>query len=168
MEGSALTSIEKELMLGGGRWIAEFNESFRDFRVRDVKFHLYVRGKLRGKGLFISRIISYLFTPDYLLGCFVYEAGENVKVSRKQLSRMMEAMSERMRKDELRFSWLIVLQDKVHEPLKNFVRRISRPDIGILLYERTSGELVHDRNLGIVMAKRVMNKLIKKWRRRGK
>lgn len=165
MVEDVLTTIEKELMIGGGRWIAEFNESFRDFEVGDVKFNVYVRAKLRGKGFFISRIIMQLLTPDYLLGCFVYKADNGAQVSKTQLSKMIEAMKRRMKEDELRFSWLIILQKRFPNPLKKYVNRISRSDFGVLLYETDPEKLTYDQSLGKVMAGRVMNKVIKKRRR---
>lgn len=159
-----LTTIERELMVGGGRWLGEFNEAFRDFEVESTKFNVYVRGRLRGKGFIISRIIMQLLTPDYLLGCFVYKADRGTQVSMTHLSRMIEAMKRRMKEDDLRFSWLIIIQKRFQNPLKRYVKRISRSDFGVILCETSPGELTYDEGLGKTMAKRVMNKVIKKRR----
>jgi len=152
MAEDELLLIEKELTVGGGKWIADFTESFRNFKVKDLKFDLFATGRTRVKGFFLSRIASHLICPDYYVGCFVFKAKKE-SVNRNILSEMLDAIRGYMKKKELKWTWLIVLQRGYAEPFKNFVESMTNYDVGILLYDTSSKELSYNSPLGKQMAK---------------
>ncbi|MBI2845056.1 MAG: hypothetical protein HYX86_00775, partial [Chloroflexi bacterium] len=44
-----LGNLERDLMLGGGRWIVDFNEAFRDYELDGLKFDLLLIGSMRNR-----------------------------------------------------------------------------------------------------------------------
>lgn len=159
-----LILIEKELMAGRGKWIADFTESKRNFKVGDITFDLFIRGGTKVKGFLLSRVFSYLLCPDYLVACFIYKAREGAHVNRELLQRMLEIIKKFMKKEELHWSWLIVLQRKYPTPLKEFVNDLTSREVGVILYDVNSREISYNSPLGKQMAKHVFPKALLKKR----
>src|SRR4030067_2261819 len=68
--------VERDLVKGNLRWLANFNEIRRDFRVEDVEFQIYASGGLQEKGFFLSRIYSALVVPRYKVHLLLYTSPE--------------------------------------------------------------------------------------------
>ena len=64
--------LERNLMMGSGRWVADFREGFINYPIGDVTFDLMVRGGTRSyQGFFLSRAYTFLVTPNYFVSCFL-------------------------------------------------------------------------------------------------
>ncbi|KPV63266.1 MAG: hypothetical protein AOA65_1274 [Candidatus Bathyarchaeota archaeon BA1] len=162
MAEEELLLIEKALTVGGGKWIADFTESFRNFKVKNQVFDLFVKGHTRAKGFFLSRIASYFVCPDYRVGCFIFRSKKEGYVNRTLLSEMLDAIRGYMRKNELKWTWLMLLQRGWPNPFKRFVEDMTSHDVGIILYDTNSGELSYNSPLGKQMAKRAFPKALLK------
>jgi hypothetical protein len=99
-----LVKLEMELMVGGGRWVADFSESFWDRTIGDVRFQMVITGGMRGQGFFLSRIANMFFIPNYAVACFAYAADRQIVGLQPVLQTI-----ERFRKDnELAWCWLVI------------------------------------------------------------
>mgnify|MGYP001070807892 CR=1 FL=1 len=126
-----LTNLEKELMLGKGRWVADFNESFRHYPIADVTFDMVVTGKMRSKGFLLSRLVNFLLMPNYFAACLVY--GSELDSARAR--KLLKIASDYAEREELRWVWLVLAQSG------DFPRKIRS-----LL-----DSLAHSQNLGVAL-----------------
>ncbi len=101
-----LTKLEKNLFFGSARWVADFTESFRDYTLDGATFDMLVTGRMRGKGFLFSRLVSYLLMPNYFAACLVH-AGD---VDATQARRLLRIAQEYREREELRFVWLVLVQ----------------------------------------------------------
>ncbi len=138
-----ITKIEKGLMLGKGRWIADFNESFRDFRVRDVKFDVFIRGNTRMKGFLLSKMFSVMLNPNYEVGCFMLSTKSIKHFDRKLLGKALAEIQSYMKDNEMKWSWLFIFTNKGVGELRKHVENIKDQSIGVVLADAKSGTVVH-------------------------
>lgn len=102
-----LLKLEKNLMVGSGRWIADFNESFWDYQVNNLTFNFFMFGGMRPKGFAISKIAATLMMPNYRAACFAY-AGEP---ELKRLPALVAAIQKVSKDQSIDWSWLVIPND---------------------------------------------------------
>ena len=125
-----LIKLEKNLMLGSGRWVAEFNEAFRDFTVGRQVFDLYVRGGTRTKGLLLSRLFAYFSLPDYNVAVFV----KHVPKDDFSFGELRKAVEDRAAKHNVKWTWLAMVRDGgFPDKLVKRVREFSKPQLAVSL-----------------------------------
>lgn len=125
-----LLKVERNLMLGAGRWVAEFNESFRNFPVGRQAFDLYVRGGTRPKGLLLSRLFAYFSLPDYNVAFFVKHAPENDF----NLGELRKAVEDRAARLNVRWTWLVLIRSGCFpENLVKKVNSFNKQELGVAL-----------------------------------
>lgn len=137
------TEIEKSLMLGRGRWIADFNESFRDYKANDVTFDVFVRGTTRMKGFLLSRVFSATVNPNYSVSCFIISTETAKNLDRKYLAKLLGAVRSCMKESEMRWAWLIILSTTGTGALKKLVESIKDQFVGVALIDINSRNIVH-------------------------
>ncbi|MFQ6001870.1 MAG: hypothetical protein ACE5LG_09435 [Anaerolineae bacterium] len=139
-----LLKLERNLMIGGGRWVADFTESFREHKIGGVTFGMVVRGNTRGKGFLLSRLVNFFLLPNYLVACFVYPAKE---MKKKTLDRLLKAMESYMEDNNLTWSWLVIPKEgPFSKESKRVVERIAQREIGIALVDLNSQEITTNRS----------------------
>ena len=138
-----MTNIEKSLMAGSGRWIADFTESFRNFRANDVTFDAFVRGNTRMKGFLLSRVFSATINPNYSVGCFMISTETVKNFDRKFLAKVMGAVRSFIKESEMKWAWLIILSTKSTEGLKKSVESIKDQFVGVALIDVDSRSMVN-------------------------
>jgi hypothetical protein len=125
-----LLKVERNLMLGAGRWVAEFNEAFRDFPVAGHTFDLYVRGGTRPKGFLLSRLFAYFSLPSYNVAFFAKEVHQDGF----DLDRLMKAVTARAAEKNTRWTWLVLIRaGKFPDKLVKTVDGFDEPGLGISL-----------------------------------
>jgi hypothetical protein len=125
-----LLKLERNLMLGAGRWVAEFSESFRAFPVGEHTFDLYVRGGTRPRGFLLSRLFAYFSLPSYNVAFFAKHVPEE-SLDFDELSR---AIVSRAAKHNVRWSWLVLIRSgSFPAKLVNRIDGINKPELGISL-----------------------------------
>jgi len=102
-----LLKLEKNLMLGAGRWLAEFNESFRAFPLNGQSFDLYVRGSTRTKGLLLSRLFAYFALPNYNVGFYIRHMPDDDFV----LDDIIETVINHALKQNVKWPWLVLVRN---------------------------------------------------------
>jgi len=134
--------LEKQMMTGKGRWVADFNESFRDYRVGDVTFDVFISGNTRNKGFVISRFFSFFLNPNYEVGFFAIKMRPQDQVSERRLRKWMLAIKSSMRKAEMKWAWFTILGDAPNDSAKRCVQEAVDPDVGIAYIDMSSREIV--------------------------
>lgn len=138
-----MTKLEKGLMIGRGRWIADFNESFRKFRLGDVEFDAFIQGNTRTKGFLLSRLFSVMLNPNYFVGCFLISTESIRHFDRKFLSKVIAEIQSYMKDNEMKWSWLFVFTPKGIGEIGRHVEKISDQSVGVVLVDADSGKMVH-------------------------
>jgi hypothetical protein len=125
-----LLKIERTLMLGAGRWVAEFNESFRAFPVGQHTFDLYVRGGTRPRGFLLSRLFAYFSLPSYRVAFFA----KHVPEESPDLGELRQVIVGRAARNNVRWSWLVLIRSgSFPAKLVNRVDGFENPELGISL-----------------------------------
>ena len=136
-------SVEKQLMKGKGRWVADFKESFREYRVRDLKFDALVRGDTRVKGFFLSRLFSFMLNPNYEVACFILSLDTRERLDEKSLARYLTAIKSFMKKEKIDWSWFLLVGTRFGGGVKNAVAGLSDRALGVALVDSESREMVN-------------------------
>src|SRR4030067_196130 len=120
--------VERDLVKGNLRWLANFNEIRRDFRVEDVEFPIYASGGLQEKGFFLSRIYSALVVPKYKVHFLVYTSPE---ITPNLLRKTILALKRKFGADDWVF--LVLVQGQpLGKALKESVEGVDDRTVGVL------------------------------------
>lgn len=139
-----LLKVERNLMLGAGRWVAEFNESFRNFPVGRYTFDLYVRGGTRPKGFLLSRLFAYFSLPSYNVAFYARHVPEG-DVS---LDDLRQAVYHRTTKHNIKWTWLVLVRSGCFpEKLVKRVDSFDRMELGISLVNLADEDVETSANL---------------------
>lgn len=138
----ALARLEREMMKGKGRWVADFNESFRNYRVGDVAFDLFISGNTRVKGFIFSRLFSFFLNPNYEVGFFAIMTDTESEPNPRRLRKWILAAKSRMEKSEMKWAWLLLLGQGLSDSVKKYVREATDPKVGVAYADVTSRQIV--------------------------
>lgn len=133
-----LLRLEKNMLMGSARWVADFTESFRHYPIGDTVWDMVVRGHMRGKGLFLSRIFAYLSLPNYQVACFAYtrERGDS------DLRGLVKCIQGYMEAEELDWCWLVLPQEgPFSSRLRAALEKIDYRELGVALVNISSREI---------------------------
>lgn len=138
------SKLERDLMKGKARWLANFIESFENYRVNDVTFDIFIRGNTRVKGFLLSRFFSYILNPNYEVGCYIYapERRLNRSIARKILLTAKGSMDV----NEMRWIWLIMIADQIESEAKDYVEKVSDQGLAVVAVETDTGMITNSRN----------------------
>jgi len=159
--------LEREVQRGRAQWVADLNESFRDYQVSGEMFQLMARGGSRPKGFLLSRFLSYMVMPNYSVCMYVQRLeGPRAKDHVMRLLRVIE--TQRDQKD-IKWSWLLLLGDeRVPDSANRLITEFGNREIGLCYVNTVNGETVTSPNqLGRSMANQMrMNRIVSDLRRR--
>lgn len=134
-----LGNLERDLMLGGGRWIVDFNEAFRDYELDGLKFDLLLIGSMRNRGFLLSRFISYLTVPNYWAACFVYSQDPELN----KLPQLTKSIAKFMQSNEYSWSWLIFpAEGGFSRKARSIVENHNQKELGVALVDLATKEVV--------------------------
>jgi hypothetical protein len=137
----AIGKLEKEMMKGKGRWVADFDESFLKYRVGDVTFDLFISGNTRVKGFILSRLYSFLLNPNYEVGFFAISTGEENEPNPRRLRRWILAVKSCMQKSEMKWAWLVLVGRSPSDPVRKYIQEATDPDVGVAYVDTESGQI---------------------------
>jgi len=142
-----IDDLERSLIRGRARWVADLNEFFRGYQVKGTEFDLYARGRTRNRGFFLSRFFAWTALPDYSVSLFCAYESSGAHLTVEKLRRRMEAVSHTIREDELKWAWLIVLSNRELSPeVVSFVSRYDRNELGLGVASTKSKQMVFSSN----------------------
>ena len=107
VEKDYLLKLENNLMVGSGRWIADFNESFWNYKINNLTFDFFLWGGMRPKGFALSRIAAVLILPNYNAACFACAGGLELM----QLSPIVSAIHQVAEAKKIDWSWLVIVHE---------------------------------------------------------
>jgi len=129
-------------MSGRGRWIADFNESFRNFKISEVEFDAFVRGNTRMKGFVLSRLFSFLLNPNYSVGCFFFSIDSVKSFDKKHLIKLITTVKSGMKENEMKWAWLFLFGTENVEKIQKYVEGVDDKTVGIALLDINSKNIV--------------------------
>lgn len=134
-----LIKLENNLMLGSGRWIADFTESFWDFHVGDTNFDMVILGNTRPKGFLLSRFFAWLTLPAFRVACFAYSEDTQLK----RLETLTKSIKDYMEEEEMTWSWLVLTgEEPFTRKAKAGIQKNKSQDIGIALVDLAAQEVI--------------------------
>jgi hypothetical protein len=136
----AIERLEKEMMKGKGRWVADFNESFLKYRVGDVQFDLFISGNTRMKGFILSRLYSLLLNPNYEVGFFAISTDSENEPNPKRLRKWILAVKSCMKKSEMKWAWLVLVGQSASDSVRKCVQEATDRDVGVAYVDVNSHE----------------------------
>jgi hypothetical protein len=138
----AINRLEKEMMKGRGRWVADFSESFRNYRVGDVAFDLFISGNTRVKGFILSRVYSFFLNPNYEVGFFAVSTDLDNQLNPRRLRRWILAVKSCMEKSEMKWSWLAIVGEGLSDSVKKCVQEAADSKVGVAYFDIDSRQVV--------------------------
>lgn len=146
---SPVDALERRLIHGGARWIADLNEFFRNYRADDVTFSLYSRGKTRSSGFLLSRFVAWTVLPNYEVGLFCEDAADDL-LTVERIRKRIDVVSRISERENFHWSWLIFFSSRdIPSSVLSFVTRYDKKEIGIGMASTSSGQvIVSDNQVG--------------------
>jgi len=136
--------LEREMMMGKGRWVADFNESFRDFRLGTTVFDVALQGNTRVRGFLLSRLFSFMLNPNYNVGCFILSSNKVRRLDTALVKNVVQLIKGWMMEKGVRWSWLFLIMQKADGSLKRFVKEVPEEAIGVILADVEAREILHN------------------------
>ncbi len=147
MPQDSIDVIERELIGGRARWVAELNEFFRDHRIRETVFDLYARGRTRSRGFLLSRFFAWSVLPDYRVSLLCIDSRRLDPFTQETLRGAMDAALHLLREADLHWVWLIVLiNNTLPGWAMSFVQRYDRRELGLAIASTTTHDVVVSNN----------------------
>ena len=135
-----LVKLEDNLMVGSGKWVADFSESFWEYPMGDLVFDMFITAKVRPKGFFLSRVAAWLTTPNYYVACFAYSKDPGLK----RLHEILTTISRFLKEEEFEWAWLVIPHEgEFSRKAKMMVERTEIREIGIALVDLNSQEIIN-------------------------
>ena len=134
--------LEKEMMTGQARWVADFNESFLNYRVGDVTFHLFIAGNTRSKGFILSRLFSFLLNPNYEVGFFAISVDEESEPNDRRLRKWILAVKSCMQKHEMKWAWLMLVGRSPSDSTKKCIREAQDRAVGVIYADVNTKQMI--------------------------
>jgi len=162
-----ISGLERELQRGRTRWVADLNESFRDYDVSGEVFPLLARGATRPKGFLLSRLLAYMVMPNYSV-CMYTEWLDESR-AKEHVMRLLRIIETQRDQKDIKWSWLLLLSDEpAPDSLNKLIGQFGNEDIGLGYIDILTGETKTSPNrLGRSMANQMrLNRLVHDLRRR--
>jgi hypothetical protein len=163
------SGLEYEIQRGRAGWIADLNETFRDYQISGEMFHLVARGGTRPKGFLLSRFLAMTVMPDYRVCLYASELKDSGSAAKSHVMRLIRLIETQRDQKDIKWSWLLLFSDQEPPELVNrFVEDFGNKDIGVGCIDVSTGKVVTSRNqLGRSLTNQMrLNKLIKDLRKR--
>jgi len=159
--------VERELQQGRTKWVADLNESFRDYQLSGEVFSLVARGGSRPQGFLLSRFLAYMVMPNY--NVCMYVQWLDASHAKEHVMRLLRIIETQRDEKNIKWSWLILLGDEpAPESAKRLITEFEKRDIGLGYVDTLTGETNTSPNpLGRSMTNQMkLNRLTNDLRRR--
>ena len=142
-----IDDLERDLIGGRARWMAELNEFFREYTVGDVSFNLVARGRTRSRGFFLSRFFSSTVLPDYSVSLFCVDETSGPTLTAEKLHKKMDAVLHFIQEEGEKWAWLVVFSGRELPPsVVAYASRYDRRELGLAVASTTSGQIIVSNN----------------------
>lgn len=172
MFDEVVDALEHAILEGRARWIADLNETFRDYLLEGHKFDIFARGQTRGKGFMLSQFFAWTVLPNYKVSLYAKAVTNPVQFMKGNLIQLVGLIKKNMEKDNVKWAWLILFfegdpPDRIREMIKEF----NDNDVGIGSVNVYSGNALVSNNLlgrSLVKHMRIQELVPNFERRKGK
>jgi hypothetical protein len=134
--------LEKYMITGQARWVADFNESFLNYPVGDVTFDLFIAGNTRSKGFILSRLFSFLLNPNYEVGFFAISLDEGSQPNDRRLRKWILAVKSCMQKHEMKWAWLMLVGQPPSDSVKKCIKEAQDRTVGVAYADTSSRQVI--------------------------
>jgi len=159
--------LERELQRGRTQWVADLNESFRDYQVSGEVFSLLAHGGSRPKGFLLSRLLSFMVMPNYNVCMYVQWLDRSH--TKEHVMRLLRIIETQRDQKDIKWSWLLLIGDEpASDSVNHLILQFGNRDIGLGYVNALTGETSTSPNqLGRSMANQMrLNRLTSDLRRR--
>ena len=162
-----ISGLENEIQKGRATWVADLNETFRDYQMSGEIFPLLARGNTRPKGFLLSRLAAFTIMPNYNVCMYVHRV--DATDAKGQVMRLLRIIETQRDQKNIKWSWLLLLGDEnLPDSVSKIMLGFANKDIGLGYINTLSGEMKTSQNqLGRSMSNQMhLNHLIRDLRRR--
>jgi hypothetical protein len=159
--------LERELQRGRARWLADLNETFRDYQVSGEVFPLLARGGTRPKGFLLSRFLAFTVMPNY--NACMYAQWVDGSRAKEHVMRLLRIVETQRDQKDIKWSWLLLLSNEPPpDSVNKLISEFGNRDIGLGCVNTVTGEMSTSPNqLGASMANQMrLKRLVSDLRRR--
>ena len=143
MQDFLVDMVEERIVRGNLRWLANFKEIRRDYRIGEFTVPLYASGGLEERGFFLSRVFSALVTPKYRVHLVLQLSDE---FDARSLRRLIISCKEKFGDDDWVFIGLV--QEKpIDQSLEDAVGHLGDQRVGVATYSLDSQEEISSDNV---------------------
>jgi hypothetical protein len=135
--------VEERLVKGNLRWLANFTEIQRDYKVSDITFPIHASGSLQERGFLLSRLFSALVTPKYKVHLLIYTTSE---INPNLLRKIILSCKNKFNPDDWIFLGLVQSQP-LQKAVKDSITNTADKTVGIAAYSLASKETVTSNNV---------------------
>lgn len=161
--------LEMEIQRGRAGWIADLNETFREYNVSGETFPLIARGTTRPKGFLLSRFVAMTIMPNYEVCLYANDIRNPETMQRSHLMQLIRIIETQRDQKNIKWSWLLLFcNQELPSSLSRVIVEFGNKDVGIGCIDVGTGKLITSPNqLGRSLARQMrMQHLIRDLRRR--
>lgn len=137
-------SIENNLIMGRGRWLATFTDIYRNHKYDGKEFLLYAYGDTYEKGFFLSRIFSFFISPRRRVHYFIDRVDY---VSDSYLYNLIKRCLKKGDEDDYILITILTQEDTVKGSIRKFLERYKEGRIGLSIMSVNSGKSFYSENI---------------------
>lgn len=163
--------FEAEIHHGRASWIADLNETFKDYRVAGERFPLVARGGTRPKGFLLSRFVAVTLMPNYDVCLYAHDLDHSGTAAKSRIMHLVRLIEAQRDQKNIKWSWLLLFSDEdPPESVRKFVTEFGNKDVGIGCIDVATGRIITSANqLGRSLSNQMrLNVLIRDLRRRSR
>lgn len=141
-------ALERAILDGRARWIADINETFRGYALEGHRFDVYARGQTRSKGFILSQFFAWTVLPNYKVSLFAKAVTNPAQFLRGNLIEMLRLIKRNMEKHNFKWAWLILLfEGDPPDRISSLIEEYSENDVGIGSVNAYSGKVIVSNNV---------------------
>jgi hypothetical protein len=143
-------AFERDILNGRARWVADLDETFRDYPVEGHRFDMCARGQTRGKGFILSRFFAWTVLPNYKVSLYAQAVRDSRNFVRGRLVELLRFVRRDVEKRGLKWAWLVLFfEGDLPSAIASSIETYDKNDIGIASVNAYSGNvLVSNNQLG--------------------
>jgi len=141
--GQVFDSLERDIHRRAN-YVADFNETFRNYLISGESFRLFARGSTRPKGFLFSKMFAITVMPDYQVR--MYAARLEKKGGKSQMMRLVRLVESARDAERVSWTWLLLFGDRLSEDLTRYIEHFGNKEVGIGCIDLSTGTLIHSPN----------------------
>jgi len=161
--------LEREIQRGRATWVADLNETFREYQLSGELFPLIARGSTRPKGFLLSRFVAVTVMPNYQVCLYADDISSADKASKSHIMRLVRLIETQRDEKDIKWSWLLLFRDRdPPDSVSRLIQEFGNKDVGIGCVDMSSGNMITSANqLGTSLRKEMrFNRLIRDLKKR--